>query len=49
MFRIPFRPVVSLSGYVVLTRNPVTGLISSYTEHWDQDVLSVLKTAKVSK
>jgi hypothetical protein len=49
MFRIPFRPVVSLSGYVVLTRNPVTGLISSYTEHWDQDVLSVLKTAKVNK
>jgi hypothetical protein len=49
MFRIPFRPVVSLSGYVVLTRNPVTGLISSYTEHWDQDVLSVLKTAKLKK
>jgi hypothetical protein len=49
MFRIPFRPVVSLSGYVVLTRNPVTGLISSYTEHWDQDVLSVLKTAKIKK
>jgi hypothetical protein len=49
MFRIPFRPVVSLSGNVILTRNPATGLISSYTEHWDQDVLSVLKTAKLKK
>jgi hypothetical protein len=49
MFRIPFRPVVSLSGNVILTRNPETGLISSYTEHWDQDVLSVLKTAKLKK
>ena len=46
MFRIPFRPVVSLSGTVVLTRDPKTGLIISYKENWDQDVASVLKTAK---
>jgi hypothetical protein len=46
MFRIPFRPVVALSGKVVLKRDPETGLICSYQEFWDQDVLSVLKTAR---
>ena len=46
MFRIPFRPVVALTGKVVLARDPETGLISSYREFWDQDVVSVLKTAK---
>ena len=46
MFRIPFRPIVNLSGTVVLTRDPVSGLITSYKENWDQDVASVLKTAK---
>ena len=47
MFRIPFRPVVSLSGRVVLTRDPSTGKIASYREYWDQDVATVLKSAKV--
>lgn len=46
MFRIPFRPIVSLSGTVVLARDSTTGLISSYREIWDQDVTAVLKTAK---
>jgi hypothetical protein len=46
MFNIPFKPVVSLTGKVVLTRDEQTGYVTSYTEYWDQDVLSVLKTAK---
>jgi hypothetical protein len=46
MFRIPFRPVVKLSGRLVLTRDKETGLISSYREYWDQDVATVLKSAK---
>jgi hypothetical protein len=46
MFRIPFRPVVQLSGRLVLTRDKETGLISSYREYWDQDVATVLKSAK---
>ena len=45
-FNIPFQPVVSLSGKVVLTRNPDTGYITSYREFWDQDVATVLKSAK---
>jgi len=45
MFNIPFKPVVSLSGKVVLARDE-TGYITSYREFWDQDTLSVLKTAK---
>jgi len=48
MFRIPFRPVVHLTGKVVLERDIDTGLITSYREFWDQDVVSVLKTAKFS-
>ena len=32
MFRIPFRPVCSLSGKVVLSRDPSTGLITKYRE-----------------
>jgi sensor c-di-GMP phosphodiesterase-like protein len=46
MFRIPFRPVVKLSGRLVLTRDKETGLISSYREYWDQDAATVLKSAK---
>jgi hypothetical protein len=46
MFRVPFNPIVSLSGKVVLKRDTETGLISSYQEFWDQDVATVLKTAK---
>ena len=45
MFRIPLRPTVSLSGKVVLTRDD-SGFITSYREFWDQDVATVLKTAK---
>mmetsp|Transcript_17366 Transcript_17366/g.26332 ORF Transcript_17366/g.26332 Transcript_17366/m.26332 type:complete len:199 (+) Transcript_17366:90-686(+) len=46
MFNIPFKPVVSLTGKLVLQRDPSTGLITSYREYWDQDVASVLKSAK---
>jgi len=48
MFRIPFRPVVHLTGKLVLERDIDTGLISSYREFWDQDVKTVLKSAKFS-
>jgi hypothetical protein len=46
MFNIPFKPVCSLSGKVVLTRDEKSGLITSYREYWDQSVNDVLKTAK---
>ena len=46
MFNIPFKPVVALTGKVVLTRDERTGLITSYREFWDQSVNEVLKTAK---
>lgn len=46
MFNIPFKPVVNLSGKVVLERDEKTGLITSYREFWDQDVNTVLKSAK---
>lgn len=46
MFNIPFKPTVSLTGKVVLERDASTGLITSYQEFWDQDVATVLKSAK---
>eukprot|EP00979_Chaetoceros_neogracilis_P007066 scaffold1472_cov245-Chaetoceros_neogracile.AAC.9 len=46
MFNVPFKPVVNLSGKVVLERDEKTGLITSYREFWDQDVKTVLKSAK---
>lgn len=49
MFNIPFKPVCSLTGKVVLTRDESTGLITSYREYWDQSVNDVLKTAKFGK
>jgi len=45
-FRIPLRPTVALTGKVVLKRDPTTGLIISYQEYWDEDVATVLKSAK---
>ncbi|GKY91901.1 hypothetical protein MPSEU_000161700 [Mayamaea pseudoterrestris] len=44
-FNIPFQPVVALSGKVVLERDE-GGFITSYKEIWDQDVVTVLKSAK---
>lgn len=49
MFNIPFKPVCSLTGKLVLTRDENTGLITSYREYWDQSVSEVLKTAKFGK
>ena len=47
MFNLPIiKPIVSLTGKVVLTRDPNTGYIISYREFWDQDVATVLKSAK---
>jgi len=46
MFRIPFRPVVTLTGRVELRRDPTTGLITSYREFWDQSIPEVLLGAK---
>ncbi|CAB9511552.1 expressed unknown protein [Seminavis robusta] len=45
-FRIPLRPTVALTGKVILKRDPSSGLITSYQEFWDQDVSTVLKSAK---
>lgn len=45
MFRIPFNPVVSLTGSVILKRDEA-GFITSYKENWDQDVVTVIKSAK---
>lgn len=47
MFNIPFKPMVNLSGKVILERDEKTGLITSYREYWDQDVKTVLMTAKL--
>ena len=47
-FNIPFLlPKVYLSGKVILKRDPTTGLITSYQEQWDQDVNTVLLSAKL--
>lgn len=47
-FRIPIlNPIVHLTGKVELLRSPETGLITHYQEYWDQDVLTVLKSAKL--
>ena len=45
MFRIPFTPVVSLTGSVILARDEA-GYITSYKENWDQAVWTVIKSAK---
>jgi hypothetical protein len=45
-FNIPIlKPKTYLSGKVVFTRDPDTGLITSYREQWDQDVKTVLAKA----
>ena len=46
-FNIPLNPVVFVSGRVVLTRDPATGLFVKYREYWDQAPNDVIKTAKV--
>ena len=48
MFNIPFRPVVHLTGSVILKRDPSNGLITSYQEKWDQSISKVLTSAKFS-
>ena len=40
------KPTLSLTGTLILKRSPETGLITSYKEIWDQDINTVLKSAK---
>lgn len=48
VFNIPLvKPKVALTGKLVLKRSPETGLITSYQEFWDQDVNTVLASAKL--
>ena len=47
VFNIPLKPVVHLTGKLILKRDPTTGLITSYKEIWDQGVWEVLKSAKI--
>ena len=44
-FNIPFKPVVSVTGRCVLTRDPQSGLIVQYREYWDKSPADVVKTA----
>ena len=44
-FNIPFKPKVTLTGKVSLTRGK-DGLITHYQEYWDQSVKEVLLSAK---
>lgn len=46
-FRGPFSPQVALTGQIMMTRNPLTGLISSYREFWDKDVFEIVKEARL--
>lgn len=48
VFNVPvLRPKVDLSGRVLLTRDPATGLITSYVEEWDQSVREVLRSVRL--
>lgn len=48
-FNLPFvKPIVSLSGRVVLKRDRYTGLFISYREYWDQTPSQVVLTARLS-
>ena len=44
-FNIPFKPKVTLTGKVSLTRGK-DGLITHYQEYWDQSIKEVLLSAK---
>ena len=47
-FNLPFvKPTVYVSGRVVLTRDPTTGLFVAYREYWDQSPADVIKKAKL--
>lgn len=46
-FNVPLKPVVTLSGKVVLTRDPASGLFTAYREYWDQTPNQVLLTARL--
>ena len=45
-FNIPFKPTVFVSGRVVLTRDPSSGLFVKYREYWDQKPNDVLRAAR---
>lgn len=46
-FNVPLKPVVKLSGKVVLTRDPSSGLFTAYREYWDQTPTEVILTARL--
>ncbi|KAJ8612813.1 hypothetical protein CTAYLR_002023 [Chrysophaeum taylorii] len=47
-FNLPIlKPIVSLSGKVVLTRDPATGLFTKYREYWDQSPTEVVLSARL--
>ena len=46
-FNVPLKPIVTLSGKVVLTRGE-GGLIVKSREYWDQKPFDVLKTARLN-
>lgn len=42
------KPIVSLSGKVVLTRDKISGLFTSYREYWDQTPNQVVLSARLT-
>ena len=44
-FNIPFKPIVTVTGRCVLTRDPGSGLIVQYREYWDKTPREVVATA----
>ena len=44
-FNIPFKPIVTVTGRCVLTRDAESGLIVQYREYWDKSPTDVVKTA----
>ena len=47
-FNLPFvKPTVFVSGRVVLTRDPASGLFTAYREYWDQTPNEVIRKAKL--
>lgn len=41
-FRIPFQPIVTVTGRCELTRDPQSGLITAYREYWDKTPKQVI-------
>lgn len=46
-FRGPFSPRVHLAGRILMKRSRQTGLIVSYEEFWDDNVMDIVKNAQL--